>query len=143
MIFIRNKITLEQILDEKPTWIWLGANSGWWTHREDNLFSSKQFNKSGLPFPCGPRGEGLLTLEGAEAFIATAKKNPDHYGKSGIEAFLAAHNDNCVNVQDGLWCRWSMSEWYEYSNAIDRSRAQDVEYAIRMAIQVEPWEMSK
>ena len=110
MAYIREQITLDEIKAEAGEFIWFAYHTCWWTHRGTDLGTLP----SGIP--CDPRGSVLLSTE-ADGFFKAAEANPDHYGKHGLTAFVAAHNDNCALEPDGR--RWSLRNWQEYNDLLD------------------------
>jgi hypothetical protein len=115
---IRWKTTLEQIRADKPKTIFYGMNTCWWTHRAEDLGRIFSGNKP-APIPCDPRGGVLLQTEDIEGFFTAATLGASHYGRHGIAAFVAAHNDNCIrSLEDpSPWC---FVNWNEYNDAIDK-----------------------
>ena len=113
MPYIREKTTLEDIKAEKPKTIWYSVNTCWWTHRQNDL---RVHPESGLP--CDPRG-GMLMMGPAGEFIANAEANPEHYGKHGLDAFIAAHNDNCVVHLQFDHRPTCLATWDEYNKRLD------------------------
>ena len=60
--------------------------------------------------------------EDFEAWLKIAEMTPRHYGKHGLEAFMAAHHSNCnMTTAFGAQRSWCMATWDEYNDAIDRS----------------------
>ena len=86
MAHIRKMITLEQVKDANAETIYYGYHTCWWTHRRTDL----RVLPNGLP--CDPRG-GVLMEGDAKAFLANAERNAlaSHYGRHGMDAFMAAH----------------------------------------------------
>ncbi len=115
-IRVRKKITLEEIMAENPTMIFYAVNSCWWTHRSSDLGS-----RAGSGLPCCPRGSVLMQSDMPTDFLELAKAGAAHYGKHGIEAFLAAHNDNCMHPFEDR--PWSASGWDAYNDALDALEA--------------------
>ncbi len=113
MIAVRKKTTLEDVRNAKPKKIYYAVNSCWWTHRAEDLATRTD---NGLP--CGPRGSVLMETGDVEGFLALAEDNPEHYGKHGSDAFMAAHQDNCV--LRGTEKPWSAQGWQAYNDALDR-----------------------
>ena len=97
MPYIRTSITIQDIRDAKPTTIYYGVNTCWWTHRHQDLPWLP-----GSPFPCDARGGMLMITDNPAGFLRAAEANPNAYGKHGLAAFIAAHNDNCVVAVDDL-----------------------------------------
>ena len=76
-----------------------------------------QYPPSVVPrLPCGPRGEMLLETDDPIGFIRAAEKNPAHYGRHGLRAFVAAYHGN-VTTEGGL--PTSFESWDEYNKLID------------------------
>ena len=112
MPFIRKMTTLEQIQLAAPETIYWSVNTCWWTHRQTDL---REHPNSGLP--CDPRG-GVLMMGPWSDFLAAAEANPGHYGKHGLDALMAAHNDNCVmSFRD--YRKTCLQTWQEYNDLID------------------------
>ena len=124
MAHIRKQTTLDDVRADKPRTIWYSVNTCWWTHRQVDL---RQHPRIGL-LPCDPRGGMLMMTEpgGAEHFLRDVEKNPKHYGKHGLDAFIAAHNDNCVvsETDAGNTC---LQTWDEYNDLLDRQLAAQQE----------------
>lgn len=116
MPHIVKKITLEEVVAANPETIYYGAISCWWTHDPAHLGRSK----SGLP--SDPRGGVLFQAEDITGFLKAAAEAPDHYGRHGLDAFMAAHHLNCQRSAEDQrpWC---MATWDEYNDAIDASEA--------------------
>ena len=109
------RISLSDVRAAEPDQIWYSVNTCWWTHRKEDL---RAHRKSGLP--CDPRG-GMLMMTNrgsAEGFLDDAEANPQRYGKHGIRAFMAAHNDNCV-VSHSDNRNTCLAKWSDYEALID------------------------
>jgi len=78
-------------------------------------------NTSAVGLPCGPRREMLLETDNPLEFIEAAEKNPDHYGKHGLDAFVAAYHGNVV-TRDGR--PTSFEGWDKYNELIDEERGE-------------------
>lgn len=117
MAYIHKLTTLEDVRRDAPTTIYYGFRSCWWTHRNEDL---RTIGNEPGGLPCDPRG-GVLMEQDAETFLADAEANPDHYGKHGLEAFISAHNDNCVvsKLDPRNTC---LASWDEYNELIDQQR---------------------
>lgn len=105
-------ITMEDVRSAKPTMIFYGANTCWWTHDPDHLGRTD----SGLP--CDPRGGMLFQTESVEKFLNAAELNAEHYGRHGLMAFMAAHHQNCVKAKEDR-TPWCFSAWEEYNRILD------------------------
>ena len=69
--------------------------------------------------PCDPRGSVLFQTEDVQGFLNAAASNPQHYGKHGLRAFMAAHHSNAqLSLTDPR--PWSAESWDEYNAALDR-----------------------
>ena len=113
MAVIIKATTLEDVRRDKPDTIFFSVNTCWWTHRRQDL---RQIQGSGLP--CDPRGGMLMETPDPEAFLKAAEEEPETYGKHGLDAFVAAHNDNCVvsPVDRRNTC---LRTWEEYNDLLD------------------------
>lgn len=85
----------------------------WWTHNERHLCRHPD---SGLP--CDPRGGVLLQTDKPGEFLQAAKDNPEHYGKHGLRAFMAAHHLNCVVSETDMRSS-CLRTWEEYNELIN------------------------
>lgn len=109
---IRERITLQDVRNAKPEMIFYGALTPWWTHDRNDLC----LLPSGIP--CDPLGGVLMQTDKVEEFLEAAEKNPGHYGRHGLRAFMAAHNDNCVlSHQDPRPA--CFRSWEQYNDALD------------------------
>ena len=95
-IRIEKEITLEFVrtVIHKSKTVYYGAQTPWWTLSETDLYKQK----SGLP--CDPRRGVLFQTDKPLEFLASAEKNPNHYGQYGLRTFLLAYH-GCVVVKDG------------------------------------------
>ena len=102
-------ITIEKILADKPEMIFYGANTCWWTHRAEDL--RQVFPTGGPPgLPCDPLGGMLMQTDDIDGFLSSAQEKVEHYGKHGIDAFLAAHHSSGIGPFRG---------WEKYNEALD------------------------
>jgi hypothetical protein len=69
--------------------------------------------------PCDPRGSVLFQTDDVHGFLNAAAERPEHYGKHGLRAFMAAHHSNCVVSLDDPG-PWSDESWDAYNDALDR-----------------------
>ena len=113
MPHIRQQITLAQVIDAEPDTIYYGVNTCWWTHREEDLRAKG--GENGLP--CDPRG-GMLMMAKGRDFLEAAIENRAHYGKYGLDALMAAHNDNCI-VAPFDARNTCLETWQEYNDLLD------------------------
>jgi len=60
----------------------------------------------------------LLETDDPMGFITHAEGNPTHYGKHGLDAFVAAYHGNAT-TDDGR--PTSFSTWDEYNELIDNA----------------------
>lgn len=111
-------VTIEDIRKAKPKKIYYSTISFWWTHNPDHL---RKHPTSGLP--CDPRG-GMILTDNPRCFLRAAETSPDHFGKHGLKAFMAAHHENMALRKDDPW-PGCFSTWEEYNDAIDRREAED------------------
>ena len=115
MAHIIRRTTLEDVKEDTPPTIWYSVKTCWWTHRQSDLRSTGVYQ-----LPCDPRG-GMLMMTGAPGFLADAEANPGHYGRHGMAAFMAAHNDNCTvsvspSAQEVPTC---LDTWEAYNFLLD------------------------
>ena len=110
-------ITLDQVRAAKPTKIYYGVRTCWWTHNPLHLSKHQ-----GTGLPCDPRGGVLFETDKVEEFLSAAEQSPGHYGRFGLQAFIAAHHLNCVIGKDNPrpWC---FPSWDEYNRLIDEALA--------------------
>lgn len=111
---------VKRIADMKPdTMVYYSVNTCWWVCDPPNKppgFKTLQYQTdSGLP--CDPRG-GMLMQTDLAGFIQAAEENPDHYGRHGLRALMAAFHGN-VNTDDMR--PTCFRSWDEYNNLIDES----------------------
>ena len=117
MAHIVKRTTFEDVVAACPDTIWYSYRTCWWTHRAEDLrqLPPKVEGESGLP--CDPRG-GVLMMVSASALLDNAQANPELYGKHGLAAFMAAHNDNCV-VSFRDMRNTCLETWQEYNDLLD------------------------
>ena len=111
MPYIVEATTLQEIKHAAPETIWYSVHTCWWTHRSTDL------RKLPNGLPCDPRG-GVLMMDEGQSFLTSAEANPDHYGKHGLAAFIASHNDNCVVSSDDHR-NTCLRSWQEYNDLLD------------------------
>ena len=109
-------ITLEEIIASEPAGIYYSSQTCWWTHNPDHI--------CGDEFPLDPSGAPLFVVENAIEFLKEAKENPDHYGKHGLEAFMAAHHQNVTQGNGKPVC---FPAWDYYNRLIDIAKNSLVE----------------
>ena len=119
MVVIRQHTTLEDVKAAQPETIWYGYNTRWWTHRAEDVFSHDGTH-SGMP--CDPRG-GMLMMGPAADFLAAAEGDPDFFGSHGLDAFIGAHNDNCL-VSDADPRSTCLRDWKDYNLILDSQEAE-------------------
>lgn len=115
---LTNKFTLEElkIMARYVPRLVYAAQTCWW--KIGNSVYRKDNQVDGLP--CGPRGEMLLETNKPLNFIEQAEKNPDHYGKHGLDAFVAAYHENVV-TDEGI--PTSFEGWHRYNELIDEAKS--------------------
>lgn len=131
VMIICENVLLEDVRAARPTAIYYGANTCWWTHdpshlrttgvtEEDVMRSARNFRANsstkdaplgpfierarkahGRGLPCDPTGGMLFQTDEVEKFLAEAERNVEHYGPHGLRAFMAAHHSNCFAVDPG------------------------------------------
>ena len=113
MVHIRKQTSLADVKADKPDTIWSSVVGCWWTHRPEDIRNTEP---DGSGFPCDPRG-GVLVGHPADRFLRIAEFDPDQYGVHGLDAFMAAHNDNCVVSEDDDR-NTCLRTWDEYNDAL-------------------------
>lgn len=88
-----------------------GSNTCWWK------LGDPVYNHREARLPCGPRGEMLLETDKPVDFLKAAEANPSHYGKHGLDAFIAAYH-GFVTTDDGR--PTSLDSWDAYNDLIDQ-----------------------
>lgn len=125
-IVYKKHITLQEVRDAKPKMIYYSVQSCWWTHDPAHLsktgplpehYRTKYSDGSGLP--CDPTGGVLMQTDNVEGFLRSAEENSTHYGKHGLDAFMAAHHLNIRNLT--LNTSWSLRGWKAYNDLIDEA----------------------
>jgi len=144
--FYTGAMTLSEVRAARPSTIYYGARTCWWTHDPTHLgrtsgstiradgtivddrtgkvmgsmpiASGRERKVGGLP--CGPRGEVLYQTDDVEGFLSSAEQNPQHYGRHGLEAFMAAHHLNCA-VDATTRRPWSFESWDDYNRILDEA----------------------
>lgn len=118
MGFIKIVTTIEDVRAAKPKMIFYGANTCWWTHKGEDLGRLPDGVRPEASLPCDPRGGVLYQTDDVEGFLKNAEEAPEFYGKHGLTAFIAAHNDNCF-VREGDSIKTCYATWDEYNAIID------------------------
>ena len=93
----------------------------WWCILSDNPYSLPPDHQ----LPCDPRGSVLMQGELGK-FLEAAKANPDHYGKHGLKAFMAAYHGNLL-TDDGR--PTSLERWAKYNEILDTQEVQEARQA--------------
>lgn len=117
--YIRERTTLADVIAAEPDTIYYGFHTCWWTHREEDVRIKPKND-----LPCDPRG-GMLMMTPGSKFLAAAMLNPGQYGKHGLDALMAAHNDNCIVTpfDNREAC---LETWREYNDLLDQQGLQEV-----------------
>lgn len=91
------------------------VSSPWWSLWDDDWMP---YRNGGLP--CDPRGSMLMQGDAAK-FLVSADANPEHYGRHGIAALVAAFHSNVeVLTRDGRgWRPTSLDSWDDYNALLD------------------------
>ena len=114
MPYIFKNITLEQIEASQPKMIWVARHTGWWTHRREDLRKC-QDGTLGDPM-AGP----VDAIHNVKDFLKWVKIKAleGKYGRLGVVAFIAAHNDNCKVSKTDLRSTCLVT-WKEYTDCIN------------------------
>ncbi len=108
---------IERIAALKPhARVLYAVSTCWWCIDAPPEFVNPRYEKHGLP--CDPRGSMLMETNNLKRWLQAAKDNPDHYGKHGLLAFMAAYHGNVCATNGNPT---SASSWQEYNDLIDRS----------------------
>lgn len=116
--YYTGEVTLQDVIAAKPTTIYYGANTCWWSHREEDLCKHPE---CGLP--CDPRGGMLFETDDVEGFLKSAQDNADHYGKHGLKTFMSAHHSNMVVSKEDRKST-CFKTWDEYNTVLDRQEEE-------------------
>lgn len=114
-------------LEKRRGWLYYGALTCWWG---DDIYYRLPCKTGGVPgsppLPCDPRSGVLMQVEPDKVpdFFKAARKNPDHYGKHGLDAFCAAFQGVVeVRTQTG-WRPTCFRTWGEYNAVLDAHEAE-------------------
>ena len=112
MCKLANVASLELIkmLAKKSGRLVYGFQTCWWK------IGNPVYTHPDCSLPCGPRKEMLQETDNPLGFIEQAEKNPEHYGKHGLRAFVAAYHGNLVAPNR---CPTSFDSWNKYNDVID------------------------
>lgn len=113
---IIQKTTLEQIIQlaESSNRLVYGVMTCWWKIG-DPVY------KNSIGLPCGPRGEVLFEMPDPKKFVEAAQGAVKHYGKHGMDAFVAAYHGNLID-KDGK--PTSLEGWGKYNEILDKQKVQ-------------------
>ena len=116
MFKLTHTMNLEQIkaIAKEYDRLVYGVNTCWWKIG-DPIYKHEN------DLPCGPRGEVLLETDDPVGFMEAAFKNPGHYGKYGLDAFVAAYHGNVITI-DGK--PTSFETWDKYNELLYESIIQ-------------------
>lgn len=112
---IERVITLEtvksQLFAHGPNGaVYFSDKSCWWTHHRSHC----PRDIHGLRCPAG----GAIYMEkNWEGWFEAAEANPAHYGYRGMDAFIAAHHQNCRNPATGG--AFASPSWVPYNAGVD------------------------
>lgn len=109
-----------RILAENTKIIYYSIGTCWWTMNPRDLYRHPE---CGLP--CDPRGGMLMECHEPLDFLTQAEQNPEHYGKHGIKAFMAAYHGGVRIKASGL--PTCFDGWDKYNELIDEFDAQQAE----------------
>jgi hypothetical protein len=116
---IITKVTLgqlETIARHLPETVICYAMSTCWWCCKDQLTPQ---DDAGIP--CDPRGSVLMETT-LGFYLRDAKASPDHYGKHGLNAFVAGYDGNLLNDKGKPT---SFETWDEYNDLLDRQGVED------------------
>jgi len=116
---VRDAVLLSHLQSTKPEHIFYGVQSPWWTHREEDLCLLVPEQVGGHQIPCDPAGGILLQADDSGAWLKAAIADPKHYGRHGLDTFMAAHAQNCV-FRERPGDSICFPSWDEYNELINR-----------------------
>lgn len=115
------QITLDEIKAQVESGdcgsIYYGANTCWWTTDSRHLYKHPMFPH----LPCDPRAGVLMECHDPKKFIEQAEQNPEHYGRHGLDAFVAAYHGNVI-IADNGWPT-CFEGWEKYNALLDEQKA--------------------
>ncbi len=88
--------------------IYYSTESCWWSHLRGHAYIH--------PTMKCPAGGQIVAEKDWEGWLESARENPDHYGRWGIKAMLAAHHTNC---RDAKGFFYAARTWEPYNAALD------------------------
>lgn len=99
-------MTLDEILEQSPEievygggqWAMYSIGCCWWTSFPEDLGVLTGLGH----LPCCPHCQSVLMQGPLDKFIQSARGNPEHYGRYGLEAFTLSHSRN----YDHCWRDW-------------------------------------
>lgn len=111
-------IKLEDIIKAKPEMIYWSASTAWWTHDKNDICyvpptlpkhlpaedmkKAKELlervSNSTYKLPTDPSGAALFQTDDWKGFIGEAIRKKEIHGKHKLNAFMAAHHQNCFTV---------------------------------------------
>lgn len=122
-LMVLEMISLDDVRADESKTIFYSTHTCWWTHSAEDVRANRGRSFVG-GLPCDPRGATLLQTEDVEGFLSKAEAKPDHYGKHGLRAFMAAHHRNSF-LDDGSMRHWCEKSWEDYNAAIDKLVAEE------------------
>jgi hypothetical protein len=120
-VIVRQQVTFDEVYNSGAPTAFYSANGPWWTHDRNNLII-----KNGN-VPLDPMGSPLY--EGPlRKFLENSRNNSTHYGPLGLQTFMAAHAQNCVEEVPVLTLRgvsgyrsYAFRNWGEYELELYRA----------------------
>ncbi len=107
---IRKKTTFDDVkasATKTPAKIWASEGCGWWTHHAPDTHLGHCADSA-----CSHR----VYLQ-EYRFLEEAQKS-SRFGRHGLDAFMAAHADNCINEDGKSTC---LPSWEQYNHLLDDS----------------------
>lgn len=121
------QITLDEIKGRvrRTGFVCYGMRSCWWA--EHTFYALPKQPGDRLPgLPVDPRGGPLMQVDGRSTFggerhdplefIRMAERNPSHYGRHGMAAFIAAYHGNVLDEHGNPTC---LRNWEDYNRLLD------------------------
>jgi len=107
--------SVDEVLKKSPNvpgygggkWAMYSISCCWWTSFPEDL------GENVVGFPCCPHCGSLLFQAPLDKFLESAKADPAHYGKFGLDAFLEAHSRNTDRCHAG-WDKYNDDIWRRF-----------------------------
>lgn len=95
--------------------VYYSDKSCWWSHQRGHAYRAPKPGEMAVMM-C-PLGGAIFMERNWEGWFEAAEDNPAHYGYRGLDAFVAAHHQNCRNAQTGG--AFASPSWVPYNAGVD------------------------